>query len=258
VRRLSSDAHLLDVVDLHDFDRIVTFLTPEWGRKRGVAKGSRRKFSRFAGQLQLLSRVAVCWFEKDNRDLVRIESVELIRPPGAFFESLEGILAGSYMAEHLVQFSQENEDSELYSRLLESTLLALAEGVDLDLALRYFETWVLRIAGVFPVPIECPECGRDPAALGAILPAHGEGIVCRECASGSSGSPVSLTALHFFRESSGRKLTELHAQPPDMATLREVETVCRTVRRCFLDHELRSYGVMQTTLGTSSPLSGVS
>ena len=47
----SAEAILLDVVDLHDRDRIVTFLTRERGKLRGVARGARRKYSRFAGQL---------------------------------------------------------------------------------------------------------------------------------------------------------------------------------------------------------------
>ena len=40
---------------LHDRDRIVTFLTREYGKKRGVARGARVKHSRFGGQLQPLA-----------------------------------------------------------------------------------------------------------------------------------------------------------------------------------------------------------
>ena len=47
-----ADALILDVVDLHEKDRIVAFLTAEFGQKRGVARSARTKFSRFAGQLQ--------------------------------------------------------------------------------------------------------------------------------------------------------------------------------------------------------------
>ena len=102
MRILSGEAILLDAIDLHERDRIVTFLTAEWGKKRGVARGARAKYSRFAGQLQPLSKVAVRWFEKDGRELVRIESVELIEPCRALLEDLDGILLASYLAEHLV------------------------------------------------------------------------------------------------------------------------------------------------------------
>lgn len=247
MRRLSAEARLLDVVDLHDSDRIVTFLSPEWGTKRGVAKGAKRKFSRFGGQLQLLSKAVVGWFEKDHVDLVRIESVELVEPPGELLSDLEGILIGSYMAEHLREFAQENEDSELYCRLLESTLKAMAESVPRGLALRYFEIWVLRLAGVFASPDECAHCGKPILNAGATLSGLSEGISCEECVPRGSGVlTVGAEAVAFLRQSETTPLSRLSSPAP--RALEEIEQVCRRVRNSFLDHELRSYTVMKSTL----------
>jgi DNA repair protein RecO (recombination protein O) len=251
LRLLSAEGWLLDVVDLQELDRIVTFITPEHGLKRGVANGARRKFSRFAGQLQLLSRAAIRWREKDGRELVRIDGVEVIRAPGTFLEDLEGILYGSCMAEHLVLFAQENEDSELYVRLLSSTLEAL-EGspVSRALALRYFEVWTLRLAGIFPVPEECPLCANELRSAGATLPRHGEGLVCQECDPGSGGAlPIRAATLEFLRTTGSRGIRDVAATKPTASTLAQVEEVCGRVRRNFLGHELRSYGVMRATLG---------
>src|ERR1700712_310114 len=47
----TAEALILDVTDLHDRDRIVTFLTREYGKKRGVARGARGKPRRFRGPL---------------------------------------------------------------------------------------------------------------------------------------------------------------------------------------------------------------
>ena len=224
----TTDAILLDVRDLHDRDRIVEFLTRERGRLAGVARGSRTKHSRFAGQLQPLARVRITWFEKEGRDLVRISDVDLQRPAARLQQELEGILLGSYLAEHLLVFAQENEPADLLFRLLDSTLEALLAGVDRDLAARYFEAWVLRLAGVYPVPTECPVCGRpfavetEEARMGAagegegaaegqgqgkgtgkgrmpedvpreaVLPPSGEGLVCIECAGGDPGPPPAV------------------------------------------------------------------
>ena len=182
MRRLSAEAFLLDVVDLHERDRIVTFLTEEWGKKRGVSRGARTKYSRFAGQLQPLAKVAVSWFEKEGRDLVRIESVELVRPCRVVLDTLEGILLGSYLAEHLVHFAQENEESSDFFRLLDQSLLWLEGGLEPDLVARYFEVWVLRLAGVFPVPRECPTCGEELTGRKATLVSGVEEILCSGCA----------------------------------------------------------------------------
>jgi DNA repair protein RecO (recombination protein O) len=179
----SAEALLLDVVDLHDRDRIVTFLTRERGKLRGVARGARRKYSRFAGQLQPLAKLQITWFEKEGRELVRISGAEVVALPTRLQGDLEGILLGSYLAEHLIELVQENEPADLYFRLLDATLAALAAGVDRDLVTRWFEVWALHLAGVFPVPEACPVCGRAFAAAGgAVLPASAEALVCRDCA----------------------------------------------------------------------------
>lgn len=183
----SAEALLLDVVDLHDRDRIVTFLTRERGKLKGVARGARRKYSRFAGQLQPLAKLQITWFEKEGRELVRISGAEVVALPTRLQGDLEGILLGSYLAEHLIELVQENEPADLYFRLLDGTLAALAAGVDRDLVTRWFEVWALHLAGVFPVPEGCPACGREFAAGGgAVLPASAEALVCRDCAGGAA------------------------------------------------------------------------
>ncbi len=62
MRTLSAVALILDVFDLHERDRIVTLLSAEYGVRRGVARGARTKYSRYAGQLQPLAKVDVTWF----------------------------------------------------------------------------------------------------------------------------------------------------------------------------------------------------
>lgn len=241
----SAEVLLLDVMDLHDRDRIVTFLTREHGKKKGVAQGARTKHSRFGGQLQPLAKAQVTWFEKEGRELVRISSVELIRTAHPLQVDLEGILLGSYLADHVLEFAQEGEPSEHLYRLLDSTLEALLAGVDRDLAARYFETWVLRLSGLFPAPKSCPSCGGSFAEQGAILPRNGETIVCLACG-GRDGLEIRPETLELLRRFGREGLAQIQNAPPPV--LRQVEAVCAHVRRHFLQRELRSYEVIQQTL----------
>ena len=239
----TAEAILLDVVDLHDRDRIVTFLTREQGKKKGVARGARRKYSRFAGQLQPLAKVQITWFEKEGRELGRVTAVELLRPAHRLQADLEGILLGAYLADHLLEFAQEDEASEHLYRLLDTTLEALLAGADRDLAARYYEAWVLRLAGIFPPPRECPLCGRPLRT--AVLPVAGEGLVCADCAGGERGVAVGEGALEFLRRTAREDLPTLQRRPPAAAVLREVEELTARVRRAFLHRELRSYDVIR-------------
>jgi DNA repair protein RecO (recombination protein O) len=246
----TAEALILDVFDLHDRDRIVTFLTREQGKKKGVAKGARAKHSRFLGQLQPLAKVQVTWFEKEGRDLGRLSSVELVRPAHRLQEDLEGILTGSYLADHMLEFAQEGEASDLLYRLLDSTIEALLTGVDRDLAARYFEAWVLRLSGIFPSTAECPSCGQ-PLAGGAILPVGGDTLLCLDCGGRQAGrgGPGDLTlgpeTLALLRRMGREGLARLPMPGP--AALRQVEELCCRVRRQFLQRELRSYEVIHKT-----------
>lgn len=248
----SAEALLLETFDLHDKDRIVTLLTRERGKVRGVARGARRKYSRFAGQLQPLAKVKVTWFEKEGRDLVRISGVETIRPATRLLDELEDILLASYLAEHAMELAQENEEADLYFRLLDSTVDALLAGVDRDLAARYFEAWILRLAGILPALHECSLCGGPLLPGGAVLPASGEGLLCAGCGEkeGVHGAlRVSEAALQAVLRFGETRLRRLAGDPPPPEALRNVEELARRVRRTFLQKELKSYDVMRRTLG---------
>lgn len=255
MRLVSATALILDVFDLHEKDRIVTFLSAEHGKRRGVARGARTKYSRFAGQLQPLAKVEVTWFERDDRDLVRIGEVGLVRPASGFEGDLERLLLGAYLADHMMAFAQENEASGPLFRLLDSTLEAVVAGVDPGLATRYFEIWMLRLAGIFPPPRRCPGCG-GPYDGRAYLVEHDSALVCANCATGPGGrSPdredaVSSDVLELLARTAHTSLAALAESPPSRATLAGAEALCGRVRRAFLGEELKSYGVLKRTLGS--------
>ncbi len=249
MRSLSAEALLLDVFDLAERDRIIGFLTARWGKKRGVARGARAKYSRFAGQLQPLAKIALTWFEKEGRDLVRISNVELVRPASALQSDLEGILLGSYLAEHMMEFTQENEESEKSFRLLDTTLEALLAGCDRGLAARYFEVWVLRLNGIFPAPRECPLCGRPISDRAALLESEAA-VVCHRCGRQGRQRRIGAPVLEFLRRTACENLYRMADRPPAPRDLAKVEALCAHVRRQFLQSELKSYRVMKRTLAS--------
>ncbi len=254
MKRRSGEALLLQTIDLRERDRIVVFLSRDWGLKRGAARSARARFSRFGGELQQLAKVHLSWFEKPDRDLVRLADAEMIRSPGALHSDLEGILVSSYLAEHMQVFAQEHEpDNHLY-RLLDSTVQALIAGCDRSLAARYLECWALRLSGVFPAPRHCPSCG---AALGdeAVLAVDAAGLLCPACGAGAGANRrISEPALSFLRRIGAADLPGLQENGGvEESTLKSVEAVAREVRRAFLGKELRSYGVMQRTLRDVAP-----
>lgn len=257
MRLLSSEAILLDVVDLQERDRIVTFLTPQWGAKRGVARGARGKYSQFAGRLQLLARVRLTWFERDDRELVRLREVSLERPADALQRDLERLLVATYVAEHAALLAPENEPSAALFRLLDATVGALLAGGDPDLAARYFEVWALRLSGVFPASSACASCGRTWSDGAHLVE---DELVCPDCARGlareqesdpsGASSTLGAAGLRLLAEigRSSPQRIQATAEPHSGQALRELERVNASLRRRFLGEELRSYRVMRQTL----------
>ena len=118
---------------------------------------------------------------------------------------------------------------------------------------RYFESWLLRNAGIFPAPDACPECGRELDG-GAALSASGEGLVCRDCGRRAFGAtPVSVAAVEFWRRIGRENIDSMAARPPARAVLAEVAAASGRIRRHFLQHEVRSLMVMERTLAGLEP-----
>jgi DNA repair protein RecO (recombination protein O) len=243
-------ALILETLDLGERDRVVAFLTAEHGQRRGVARSARSKFSRFAGQLQPLAKVAMTWAEKDGGQLVRLAEAQLLRPAAALQQDLEGLLLSAYLAETIKTFAQEGEPATTLFRLLDTTIEFLLERQDPDarlLAARYLEVWVLRLSGILPVPRECPLCGR-PLVDVAVLLEEEASLVCQECGRGQRSQIVGAGELEFLRRTARHNLPQMAESPTDARVFAGIEKLARTIRRHFLQHELRSYQVMKESL----------
>ena len=90
-----SEAIVLRSFPLGEGDRLVSFLDRQFGRMRGVARGARLPKSRFGSTLELLSHIRIWYFERETRDLVRINQCELIE---SFLDLQSDYKAGIFLA----------------------------------------------------------------------------------------------------------------------------------------------------------------
>ena len=73
-----SEAIILRTYPLGEGDRLVSFLSRNEGRMRGVAAGARKPKSRVGASLEPLSYVRMWFYEKERRQLRRISQFELL------------------------------------------------------------------------------------------------------------------------------------------------------------------------------------
>src|SRR3954466_6395773 len=206
----TSEALILRTYKLGESDRIVVFLTRDCGKKRGVAKGARRVKSKFIGALEPMTRAGVAYYEREQRDLVRINYVETTRSP---LSASSGDALGhvGYFAELIDEWAPESHADERLYRLGSAVTDAIAGGAPVEPLARYFEYWILRLQGVYPALGSCPGCA-EPLANGAVMPAGDDIFVCRACAP-AGGSGVGLDALRFLRMAGATGPDRLEALP---------------------------------------------
>ncbi|HEY6139575.1 MAG TPA: DNA repair protein RecO, partial [Thermoanaerobaculia bacterium] len=99
MRPQTTDAIVLHTLPARERDKLVVFLTPEHGKRKGWAYGARGGRTRFGASLEPLAKVRIGFVEKESDEVVRIESVDLIRSLFPAQQNLLASVAASYIAE---------------------------------------------------------------------------------------------------------------------------------------------------------------
>ena len=194
-----TEAIILRTYPLGEADKIVSFLSRGGGRMRGVAKNARRSVKRFGASLERLSHVRLRYFEQESRDLVRVESCELLQSYFELQSDYASGVASGYVAEVCEQMLPEHDASDPFFRLVLLVMNEMRQGGQIWRPLTYFDLWAVTLAGFLP-PLElCSRChSRIAAAEPAWFRMEAPGLYCRACRSEGSWS-VSGESLALAR-----------------------------------------------------------
>jgi DNA repair protein RecO (recombination protein O) len=201
-----SEALVLRTYPLKEADLVVSFLTRDQGKLRGVAKRARRPKSPFGAGLERLSHVRMAYFQRENRELVNLDSCELIHSQFGLASDYWASVALDYFAEVCEQMLPAAEPSEKFFRLLLAVLDYLpATGEELGRpwrAVTYFSLWAVRLSGWLPELNVCLGCGAllddgpdgNAKAERAFFSRIRPGLICSHCRTTAGGSNWELSA----------------------------------------------------------------
>jgi DNA repair protein RecO (recombination protein O) len=188
VPALVSEALVLRTYPLKEADLVVSFLTRDQGKLRGVAKRARRPKSAFGAGLERLSHVRMSYFQRETRELVNLDSCELIHSQFDLVSDYWASVALDYFAEVAEQLLPSAEPSEKFFRLLLAVLDSLHHGEHAAWrAVAYFSLWAVRLSGWLPELNVCLSCGillDDPESresARAYFARARSGLVCGHC-----------------------------------------------------------------------------
>jgi DNA repair protein RecO (recombination protein O) len=249
-----TDAFVLRTFTIKEADKVCIFFTREAGKLRGVARGARRLKSRFGASLEPFTEVSLAYFQKENKELVSISNCEIIN--SQFVEGLSSETLGviHYLAELVIEFVPDHEPNERVYRLISATLDSLrriglapgsasARNEKLPTIVRYFEIWMLKLAGFFPHWKNCGACEKNLAGEPAVWLTN-EGIP--QCSACAGGRGEELKPLVW------RMIHEVLTQPPatfllperDARSISQIGNLAARLIDRVLERELKSYEVL--------------
>jgi DNA repair protein RecO (recombination protein O) len=228
-------------------DKIVVFFTLEMGKVRGIAKGARRARSRFGGSLEIGTEIELTFFEKEGRDLSSVDRCDIVR--SRFSQLGDPILATTlgYITDLADAFLPERETNKRIYRLLRAAIGALSSPDTAETGARYFEAWLLRLSGVYPLRRTCPSCGKPLKALGAWFSFDERHFTCRQCREEvPRGFPLSPESLFFLEDVWRLPPDKIDAPRPKV--LSELREFHYRLMQEHLEKDLKSHHVLEEML----------
>jgi DNA repair protein RecO (recombination protein O) len=187
-----SEAIVLRTYPLKEADLVVSFLTRDQGKLRGVAKRARKPKSVFGSGLERLSHVRMAYFQRESHELVNLDSSELIRSQFGLASDYQASIALDYFAEASDLLLPSAEANERFFRLIVAVLESLqpagegnGEAGRVWRAVTYFSLWAVRLSGWLPELHVCLSCGsvlNDPESPVRAFFSRGQaGLICGDC-----------------------------------------------------------------------------
>jgi DNA repair protein RecO len=209
---------VLRETETKEADKILTLLTAEQGKLPVIARGVRRRSSRYCAAAQPLAWSEWTLWRKGDwfyaNEGTTLELFDGLR------RDLSRLSLGFYFAELTEAVTAEGESApELLSHLLNGLYALDALHKPEKLAKAAFEFRLLSLAGYEPLADGCAVCGREEPLEPVLDPVQGV-LRCRAC--GSGGAPLcadSLAALRHILYGDPKRLYSFQLGPEALCRL---------------------------------------
>lgn len=239
-----SEAIILRTYPLGEGDRLVSFLDRQVGKIRGVARGARLPKSRFGSTLELLSYIRIGYFERENRELVRINQCELLE---SFLDVQSDFQAGICLAlisEITEAVLAEREAADAQFRLVLLAARAVRKNGPSPIVLAYFALWTARLSGWLGPLDRCSRCSRTVEVESMFaLPGHAE-LFCINCRD-SCMRVISNGALSVGRQALSGTFDRLLTLKPSLAAASEISGFGLDVIESHVEKKLQSRKMLE-------------
>jgi DNA repair protein RecO len=149
MKRFKTNGIILARTNYGEADRIITFLTPDHGKVKVIAKAVRKSKSKLAGGIELFS-ISQISFIIGRGEINTLVSTRMVKHFGNIVKDLDRTNTGYELIKRLDKATEAAAEAA-YFHLLEQAFLALDEPeISLDLIQLWFNMQLLRLAGHTP------------------------------------------------------------------------------------------------------------
>ncbi len=186
----ASRSIIMRTKELGETDLLVTFLCPDKGRIKGVAKGARNSRRRFANCFDAFCLVDLQFSLKRSGDLYLLNSGKLINAFPGIRSDFTSLSYASYMIELTeILFPWGMGDRKMFELLRES-LDALSRGGQTETIAMLFEVRAMTLGGYRINLDRCCICGRVYKGKGrAVFKRDKGGVACLKCQEETAVTP---------------------------------------------------------------------
>ncbi|MBI4435858.1 MAG: DNA repair protein RecO [Candidatus Omnitrophica bacterium] len=236
----TTDAVILRSERFRETSRLLTFLTPDFGKIHTLAKGVRRQPSRFGSTFQLFTCNRIVFYERKRSGLQLLSQCDLINPFSPIRSDLKRTACAVYFTE-LVDRATEPADpnGRLYALLLRA-LRDLSEKEDLREIVPLFEVKLLSLSGLMPELTRCQGC-REKITAPCALSLQKGGILCDLCSKKEKGLlQLSMGILESIRHMASSPWELAHRIRIPEKNRGELTQMLRQFIAFYLDEKIRS------------------
>ena len=232
-------AVILGRINYGEADLIVSFLTQDMGKISGLAKYARKSRKRFGNVVSPGALVDLAFTVKPGRELVNLESGELVRGFENLAQDVTLLARASLALEIAEAFCPAHDPVPDVYQLLNWSLDRLDRLARPEETLFLFLLKSLQLAGFGPNVSFCPVCGKEvePGRSGTLKCEPG-GLVCRDCSPGGFAvSPGTVRIMALVQSMGPDKIDRIRVGE---RTVKEAGPFLLTFVRSVLGRELKS------------------
>ena len=243
---IKTEGIILKTYPLAEKDKIISVYTRALGRLSGVVPRAGGASSKYGGKLESFGLVELIFLLQAQRDLVKVQSVELISSFGEGLPSYQNFLHLSLIAEILSETSPEREPNDDLFRLLLLVLPYCKHSDGGALAALYFEIWYLKFAGVLPSTRTCRKCNALISSQEEIFVREDlTGLVCMGCRT-TQDRKLSQGAFSLLGAIRQRSLNELHSEPHEVRSIAELSRIAGEMLESNFERRFQSLRLLKS------------